>query len=448
MPVSGYDTVAYPPAAYPQTHPDRMATIGYLLGMKPPAVGRCRVLEIGCGDGSNLIPMAAALPGSTFLGVDLGAGPMERGRALIRSAKLDNVRLESMDLLSFPADAGEFDYIVAHGVYSWVPDTVRVKFWDVVRRHLAADGVMYVSYNCLPAGYLRHASRDLMRFHLARTGAADTEQAALGRDFVQSMARHAKGKEVWRGVLASEAERLGKRPLAVLRHDELEDNYQAFSFCDVVAAGRAAGFQYLAESNVARLYQDPGFEGALTEWGPMTLVEREQYLDYLEFRSFRETLFCREEIALNREGAGKRAEELLAATPLLREGARFRDPRTNRTVETNDPAMAGVLERLGRAWPSAERVAVSLVGLVAAGMVELRTEPMIGPFAGSGVPVASVVARVQLAAGTRATNLLHGTVEIADEAVRELVCQLDGRAAPRGSEAVVRALYRLGLLTT
>ena len=110
-----YDVVAYPPGSYRQSHPDRLATLATLLGMDVAPVGACRVLEVGCGDGSNLIPMAVGLPGSEFFGVDLAAAPIARGNAVIAAAGLGNVRLEALDLMAFPEDAGTFEYIVAHG---------------------------------------------------------------------------------------------------------------------------------------------------------------------------------------------------------------------------------------------------------------------------------------------------------------------------------------------
>src|SRR3954464_2394603 len=123
-----YDDVPYPSIPYPQTHPDRLATLATLFGMRPAPVERCRVLELGCGDGSNLVPMALVLPESRFLGLDLAGEPIRRGRATIDALGLRNVELRQEDLRAFAggADAEQesFDFIVAHGVYSWVPEDV------------------------------------------------------------------------------------------------------------------------------------------------------------------------------------------------------------------------------------------------------------------------------------------------------------------------------------
>src|SRR5580693_4601208 len=118
---TSYDSVIYPSYTHPQTHPDRLAVIGSLFGLEPAPVNRCRVLELGCGNGTNLVPMAWGLPQSEFVGIDLAALPVERGQRMIRDLALKNVRLVQGDLLQVDAGWGKFDYIIAHGLYSWVP---------------------------------------------------------------------------------------------------------------------------------------------------------------------------------------------------------------------------------------------------------------------------------------------------------------------------------------
>jgi tRNA G46 methylase TrmB len=96
-----YDQVPYPAGAYAQSHPERLATLARLFGMSPPAVGRCRVLELGCADGSNLIPMACALPESRFLGVDLSARQIRSGQRTAASVGLSNLELRHLNCYRF-----------------------------------------------------------------------------------------------------------------------------------------------------------------------------------------------------------------------------------------------------------------------------------------------------------------------------------------------------------
>src|SRR4051794_15066241 len=135
-----YDDVPYPSVPFPQTHPDRLATLATLFGMRTAPVEQCRVLELGCGDGANLIPMALVMPESHFLGLDLAGAPIGRGRETIEALGLRNVELRQEDLRAFATNVdGEqepFDFIVAHGVYSWVPEDVREALLSIYQRWL------------------------------------------------------------------------------------------------------------------------------------------------------------------------------------------------------------------------------------------------------------------------------------------------------------------------
>src|SRR5262245_12481127 len=112
---TAYDEIPYPGGAYQQSHVDRLETLATLFGMTPPDIRRCRVLELGCGDGSNLIPMACALPDSRFVGIDLSARQIQPGLETIRALRLANIELQQADIRDVDSSVGEFDYIIAHG---------------------------------------------------------------------------------------------------------------------------------------------------------------------------------------------------------------------------------------------------------------------------------------------------------------------------------------------
>src|ERR1700676_853813 len=163
--MSSYDELRYPGRFYPQASIERMATLATLYGLAPPSVQGCRVLELGCGAGGHLIPLAYALPESEFLGVDLSEVSVGRAKDVAAKLGLKKLQFKAEDLGAFPADAGIFDYIIAHGVFSWIPPEIQEKLLEICSRHLAPKGVAYVSYNTYPAGHLRRIPRHLRRFH-------------------------------------------------------------------------------------------------------------------------------------------------------------------------------------------------------------------------------------------------------------------------------------------
>jgi cyclopropane fatty-acyl-phospholipid synthase-like methyltransferase len=123
-----------------------MATLGALFGMSPRDINSCRVLEIGCANGANLLPMACALPQSNFVGVDLSAKQIADGQAWTNELKLENIALHHLDLSEIGERFGTFDYVIAHGIYSWVPAKVRESLMAACHRCLAEQGVASHSF--------------------------------------------------------------------------------------------------------------------------------------------------------------------------------------------------------------------------------------------------------------------------------------------------------------
>ena len=234
--LTGYDRVPYPGHPFAQTHPDRLATVATLFGLRPVPPDACRVLELGCGDGGNLAPMAYVLPGSTFTGIDSSARAIERAQRLADALGLTNVRFDHADL---GAATGEFDYVIAHGVYSWIEPTARYALLAGCREHLAPNGVAYVSYDVLPGGHRREITRQMLRWHL--------------RDVTEPAERIAKARELLRLVAEAgqaEAERALQQGDAALFHDELAPHHEAVLFADFVAHAGRHGLRFLAEADV------------------------------------------------------------------------------------------------------------------------------------------------------------------------------------------------------
>src|SRR5262249_41277773 len=134
----------------------------------------CRVLELGCARGGNLIPMAAALPGAQFVGIDASPRQVQEARALIDRLGLTNIRIELKDICDLVAGTWTFDYIICHGTFSWVPAEVQERILDISASTLAPNGIFYVSYNTYPGWHFRGVVRDLMRFHTRRHQKPDT----------------------------------------------------------------------------------------------------------------------------------------------------------------------------------------------------------------------------------------------------------------------------------
>ncbi|MCL4402684.1 MAG: class I SAM-dependent methyltransferase, partial [Acidobacteria bacterium] len=349
--MTAYDSVRYPTYAKPQTHPGRLATMAILFGMEPAPVQRCRVLELGCGTGDNLIPMAFGMPESRFVGVDLAEGPIADGCRRIRELGLANIRLEAMDLMEVGPEFGEFDYIIAHGVFSWVPVPAREKILAICRTNLAPNGVAYVSYNAYPGCYARRTLWELLRYHTG--GIADPSgRVEQARALAGLIAR-----EQPETPLGIECATLLEREPGATYHDDLAEINEPFYFLDFVDQARRHGLQYLSEAVYTSMQDGVLPAGIRNTLQPLQAdpLRREQYLDYVKLRRFRQTLLCREELKLDREIKAERVWTLYASSqarpvPLADNVVEFKGEK-GATAKTSHPLAKAALSYLGRTWP-------------------------------------------------------------------------------------------------
>ena len=140
---ASYEAVAYDARPNYFSHPDHIAAIATMFGLEAPEADRARVLEVGCNDGANLLPLAATLPQSSLLGCDLAAAAIQRAREATATLSLGNVEWFAGDFRELPPAREPFDYIIAHGVYSWVPAPVRDALFALAKRTLAPNGLLF-----------------------------------------------------------------------------------------------------------------------------------------------------------------------------------------------------------------------------------------------------------------------------------------------------------------
>jgi len=360
-----YDQVPYASFPYAQSHPNRLATVATLMGMQPAAIERCRVLELGCASGGNLIPMAAYLPESQFLGVDLSQRQIADGQRTIETLGLKNIELRNQSILDVAPDWGKFDYIVCHGVWSWVPAEVRDKILSICRDNLAPQGVAYISYNCFPGWQMRGAIRDMMLFH-ARKYETPRDKVGHSRALLDFMVRACHNEKDPYGVfLKSELELLKDKADSYMLHDHLEPVNQPMYFFEFAEQVAGHDLQYLAEADFAMMRADPfspEVQNILQQLAG-NIVEREQYLDFLRNRMFRQTLLCHKEVALDSRLNAARLESLFVLTDLKPAAAdstekngetKFASPRG--TISTKDPQLSAAFEILAETWPEPIRV--------------------------------------------------------------------------------------------
>lgn len=308
---STYDDIPYESRALPQSHPRHLAVMARLHGLTPPDPERARVLEIGCASGGNLIPMAWHTPAGRFLGVELAASQARVGQARIARLGLDNVAIRAMDVLELSETPDAFDYIIAHGVFSWAPAPVREKILTLCGTSLAANGIALVSYNTLPGWRMRGMVRDMLLHH-GRGEEGPGARLAMARQMLTFLDDSLTGTDTLHAqYLRFEAQRLLKKPPGYLFHEFLEELNQPFLFREFLDLVAGHGLEYVTDADLEVRPEALLPEKALSHLQELPdPLEREQYGDFLLGRNFRMSLITRAGNIPRREMVYEGYEEL------------------------------------------------------------------------------------------------------------------------------------------
>ena len=436
-----YNDVPYTSAPDPARHPDRLATLGMLFGIDVAPLESCRVLELGCGDGANLVPMAALLPHATFVGFDIAAQPVERARAMAEALHLSNVTLLKLDLRDLPDDLGVFDYVIAHGLYSWLPDDVRERMLPAIARHLAPNGVAFVSFNALPGSHVRAIGWDLLAFHTRGIEGAH-EKLEAARRILGLAGTPAAGDDVLAQVIRAELRKTAQSSEASLAHDDLAPFNRAVHFTTFMSEASTAGLQFVGEANPSHA----AITGLAASVRQCLLqcdrLEREQYIDFFRLRQYRQTLLCHAHVAVHDEMDSTRVRALCAVPSLS-----TRQAIAAGTSDTHgDPDIGVVLHMLMARWPAATAVAdigpacfttmprdtfarsieSIVVDMQSRELLDLRTtQPVVASCAGER-PHALDAARWLLQERAVVPTVYHEGLRLSDATARKLVGLLDG----------------------
>ncbi|HFC8529898.1 TPA: methyltransferase regulatory domain-containing protein [Neisseria lactamica] len=338
---NSYDDLMYESGAFPQTAINNLEARARMMGLKPAAAAKAKVLELGCSMGGNIITQALYYPDAEFVGIDLSGRQVAQGNAIIEKMGLENVRLEEKDILTVDESFGKFDYIIVHGIWSWVPDAVKDKIFSICRNNLTEQGIAYISYNVYPGWKRQEQLREIMYF--------------AGRDVLEEPleARTRKGLDALKAL----AEILendkgldggGKLPAIqkILNHNfyYIAHEYME-AFNDPIYVN---GFIEWANRHRLAYIGDTDLHASFVSWMAEHTRERilalaggdyiakEFYSDILSDRQFRRSLLCREEV-----GDTVRRDESVAVEVI--ESLNFRLAR-GETIDfdENDTLLSGI----------------------------------------------------------------------------------------------------------
>ncbi len=450
---TSYDEIPYESQAFQETHPDRLAALAILHGLTPPPIENARVLELGCASGGNLIPLALALPDASFTGIDLSDRQIRDGQAIVDRLGLKNVTLVVGDVADASSSSDQFDYIICHGVYSWVSAEVRDAILSRIARQLSPDGVAFVSYNVYPGWHGLGAIREMMLFHdEGLANPSPSERIAAMRGMLKAIVENQPDASTpFAQFLRREVSQIQSKNESYLIHEYLEPVNQPFLFSEFREQAERQGLVYVTDARyrMTPAFQEPPLQEALGRLAGDPL-RQEQYLDFFRNRAFRRSILARSgkapvppsEEALSRLRAVALAGPVNAQPDIhTNQIEEFRTTDAQGGLASGSPAVKATLLALAARWPRSIPVAelrsraADLLEHVPPGITPTvedsppSTESILLRGFGAGVlelttfeppaaldlslrPTTSPFARLQAEQGSRVTTLRHRVAEL------------------------------------
>jgi SAM-dependent methyltransferase/methyltransferase-like protein len=454
-----YEEMPYATFALRLADPNRLAAIARLYGVEVPAPNTASVLEIGCGTGANIIHLAERYPGSRCVGVDISERHIAEGHQIALGSACSNVELRCGDIRNAALGHGEFDFIICHGVYSWVAPSVRQHLLSLISSALSENGIALVSYNVLPGWRSRGILRDIMQtgamHRVLSTGSYTPETRLDGAMELLRLVAEKRGEagDLYGTYIREGIERFQDSHPSYLVHEYLEECNEPFLFSTFMRDAELHGLQFVSEAKPSMMSVDEMGEKVASYLDGLgeDIIAREQCIDVLRNRMFRETIVCKGSIPLKRDLKASVFTSLYFVSDLRkiedeeRESV-YRDVITERIVRTPNDEHSALLQMIGEAGYAGssfaelkdrftattagrydERAVMhGLVRLWRWGLIDVALERAPIRTQLRGEARVSRLARYQASTGERfVTSLQHRSFELT-AAEREMVVACDG----------------------
>ncbi|MGX9355755.1 methyltransferase regulatory domain-containing protein [Roseobacteraceae bacterium S113] len=294
-----YNKIPYRSVPYSQTQPACLAALAQMFSLTPPDVKTARVLELGCASGGNILPLALRYPDGQFTGIDLSDGQVATAQKRIADLGLTNIKITLADIAD--ADFGDqvFDYIVVHGVYSWVPKAAQEAIFRIARDHMAEDGILYVSYNTYPGWNMRSVVREICSYHAGASDDAE-KRVARARWMLDQLGEMTSSKTPYGQMLSKEADQQRKSPDSYILGEFLADYNDPCYFHEFVDAAGAYDLKFFSEVDIGSSVPEnlgPDAAKLVRSIAGESGIALEQYMDFFLGRQFRRSLLVKSENA-------------------------------------------------------------------------------------------------------------------------------------------------------
>ena len=293
-----YNDIPYTSKVFAHCQPTRLYSLAKLKGLNPPPIETATILEIGCSFGGNLLPFAIKYPNSQLIGIDLSEHQINIGRKMEEQVGVDNLTLIAADISKVNFKF-QFDYIICHGVFSWVPDFVQDAILDVVQKYLKTEGIAFISYNTYPGWHLQDIAKNLMLFgsdsHQDRL--IRTEQSFETLNFTSEII--SRKNTILSPVIKNVFDNIVDKSKYYIAHEYFENFNQPCYFKDFISRINSYGLTYVTDSSMPNIYHHLTFQNdeyqKVCNMFNNKVEDIEQYMDFIANRTFRTTLITHQE---------------------------------------------------------------------------------------------------------------------------------------------------------
>ena len=466
-----YDLLPYISMPIVYSQPARLAALATLHGLAAPAAECARVLELGCASGGNIIPLAARYPRARFLGLDISQTHVEAGRRRIAALGLRNIEIRREDVAASSFAGDRFDYILCHGVFSWVPRAVQDAIFRVCAQHLTDPGVAVISYNVLPGWHLRNVVRGICLRHAGAEGSPH-ERVARAREILDAVAGMADAADPYGHVVRGEAARIARQPASYILGEFLASDNAPCTFGEFAARAAQFDLTWLCEGDLPSSAPEtfaPKAAARIRAFAGDNETTVQEYTDVFSGRTFRRSVVVRSTHAAQRsQPSPDRLRGLHVASAIKPDPAGggdrppgFIDHRGG-SIEVNHPAVHRAFTQLAERFPSTsslseltgrgssadheQRISKAVFRLLTSGRALVSSVPLNCGGAGADFPRVWPLARAEAAAGQPWVTSPRHTSVILTQVLRVLMPWLDGKHDRESLAALIASAHRAGTI--
>lgn len=244
--------VPYPTFVHRQAMPVWLSTLVNFQGLKSPNITKpYRYLELGCAMGIHLHLTAAANPRGHFVGIDFNAQQLLVAKEGLEVTEIDNIEFIQASFETFLSlEIEPFDFIVTHGVWSWISKDNQEIMVNIINKLLKPNGVLYCSYMSHPGATTLIPVQKLMAEMSRNLNGDSATKAVQSLNLVRKLGLTNTGLFEKVPSLNQDLFELAQEKPNYIAHDFLSEHWQPQHSADMIRQFGKIGLSYIAGAGI------------------------------------------------------------------------------------------------------------------------------------------------------------------------------------------------------